>query len=268
MSAPDLGFTMRGRLAVLTSLLSIAAAGCGGGADTAPPSGPVATTIAYPQSVVLGAPAPQALLYVASQGSQPASVTATAASPLLAAGPTPLLAEHLEAGLPGLRVACVSGRGDSTNVISNINLGVISESAAVLLDGGWRPVDAAVAWSRAVASGAAWLGWENCGVKPEGPPSPSSRLVPGADGGYAEDVYDGNPGTTFNVVRRVVSSADTAALLSAAGLANLDDPLRPLQLTLRAFSDAAGQIVFIEMGTPLAGAPVSARGFIALYVPE
>ena len=92
---------------------------------------------------------------------------------------------------------CVSGRGDSTNVVEGVNLGVIAESAAVLPDDTWNAIDAADAWASVVAQRTGLWGWENCGVKPEGLPSPSSRRVPTAEGGFDEDVYDGNRATTF-----------------------------------------------------------------------
>jgi len=248
-------------------MLGAALAACGGGGSDAPmPPGPPAT-IDYPHSVALGLAAPADLVYAAAVGTAAATVTGPNAATLLPAGTTALLAEHSDPRLPGLRVACVSGNGDSTNVVAGINLGVIAESAAVLLDARWSAVDPAQAWSAAVASGAAWSGWENCGVKPEGAPSPSSRLVPEADGGYSEDVYDGNPSTTFNVVRRQVAPAEVDAMLSPAGGMNAEDSQRPLQLTLRAYGDAGGHTVFIEIGVPAAGAPAAARGFIALYAP-
>ena len=256
-------------LARLAAALAIAAtlSGCGGGGGDGDVPVPASNEIAYPHSVVLGAAGEQALIYTPGAGTTAATVTAPSAAALLPAGTTPLVAEHVEPALPGLRIVCVSGRGDSTNVVTGINPGVIAESAAVLMDDGWQPVDAGVAWADAVASGGAFAGWENCGVKPEGLPSPSSTLRPTPDGGYSEDVYDGNPGTTFNVVRRNVSAAEVSALLSAEGEATVEDPLRPLRLVLRAWRHDAGSVVFIESGVPTAQAPAGARGFIALYVP-
>jgi hypothetical protein len=244
-------------------------ASCGGGGSTSPadsaPTTPSTTT--YENSIVVGATSPQTLVYTAAAtAAAQATVTSTVGSPLLPLGTTPVLAEHVDASLPGLRVVCVSGRGESTGVVTRIDLGVIAESAAVLFDARWHGVDSTAAWAAAVASGNAWSGWENCGVKPEGAPSPSSRLVPTAAGGYAEDVYDGNPGTTFQAIRRNVAPADVTAMLSPAGLLAVDDPLRPLQLRLRAYADAAGHVVFVETGAPASGAPASALGFVALYV--
>ena len=110
------------------------------------------------------------------------------------------------------------------------------------------------------------MGWENCGAKPEGPPSPSSRLFPATDKGYAEDIYDGNPSTSFNSVRRPVAPADVAKMISSEGLLTSEDPLRPLLLTLRAYADGSGNVVLVEVGEPVATAPASARGFVSLYV--
>lgn len=254
--------------------LAIVAAGllasCGGGGTSSPspsqtPATPATTT--YPNSVVVGAPVAQSLVYTAATAGMQATVTTTVASPLLTIGATLVLAEHVDGSLPGLRVVCVSGHGETTNVVSGIDLGVIAESAAVLLDADWHAVEATAAWTAAVAGGGAWLGWVNCGVKPEGAPSPSSRLVPTAGGGYVEDVYDGNPGTTFQAIRRNVAATDVAAMLAPGGLLALDDPLRPLQLFLRAYADAAGHVVFVESGTPAIGAPPSARGFVSFYQP-
>ena len=91
--------------------------------------------------------------------------------------------------------------------------------------------------------------------------------LPTTAGGYVEDIFDGNPGTTFQVIRRTVAPSDVAAMLSPAGLLALDDLERPLQVTLRAYADGAGHRVLVQSGVPAVGAASSARGFIALYVP-
>lgn len=82
--------------------------------------------------MVLGASTLQSIVYSAAAGAGQATVTTAAASPLLQLDTTPILAEHVEPSLSGLRVVCISGRGESTNVVAGINLGVIAESAAVL----------------------------------------------------------------------------------------------------------------------------------------
>ena len=254
------------RSAAAALLASLLVACGGGGGDVAAPIPPSTSATVYAASVVLGGWATQSVSYQPAQTPDPASVTTTAASALLARGATPLTADHTDAALPGMREVCVSGRGESTNVIGPINLGVIAQSAAVLLDSGWSASpDRSGAWAALVAHGTELSGWENCGVKPEGAPSPSSRLAPQAGGGYVEDVYDGNHGTTFNTITQSISPAQMSAMLSDAGYASVDDPQRPLRLYWRAFVDGAGRQLWIQMGVPAAGAPASVMGFIALY---
>ena len=254
------------RLVATFGVAAAALPGCGGGTDEATtPSAAMATE--YRHSVVVGLTGEQTLLYRAGAGANAATVSASTGSSLLPAGATALVAEHIEPPLPGLRIVCVSGKGESTNVLAGINAGVIAKSAAVLLDDHWQVVDAKVAWGDAAAMGAAYQGWENCGVKPEGPPSPSSLLVAAHDGSYTEDVYDGNPGTTFSVIRRIVTAADVDAMLAPQGATPTENPLRPLVLMLRAWRNDAGRVVFVETGVPTAQAPADARGFIALYIP-
>ena len=259
-----------------SAVLHLALAGCGGSggdapgtpvATTPPPTSPppTATTVDYPRSVVLGQAAPQDAVYAPAAGAVPATVTVTAASTLLRAGANAVVAEHGEGALGGLRVVCASGNGQTTNVVTGINAGVLAKSAAVLLGDVWTATDPIAAWTAATLRGGTWLGWENCGVKPEGLPSPSSRLTPRPDGGYGEDVYDGNPGTTYNVVTRSVAPAVVAAMLSDAGYATVDDPARPLRLRLRAYRDGSGNTIFIETGDPVPGAAPTVQGFVAPY---
>ena len=256
--------------APLFATFGVAAAalpGCGGGGTGEAPTPSTSMSTEYRHSVAVGLPGEQKLLYRAGTGSNAATVFASTGSTLLPVGVSALVAEHDEPQLPGMRIACVSGKGESINVVTGINAGVIAESAAVLLDDHWQAVDANVAWSDAATVGAAYQGWENCGIKPEGPPSPSSRLVAAYDGSYTEDVYDGNPGTTFSVIRRIVTAADVDKMLAPQGATTTEDPLRPLVLTLRAWRNDAGRVVFVETGVPTVQAPAEARGFIALYIP-
>ena len=253
----------------LAALFVAVLGGCGGGSGaSAPPPAPVPPPATdYPGSVVLGVAAMQDLQFVAGAGAMQAQVVAPSASTLLAAGANPLTAAYDDARLPGWRVACVSARGDTTNVVTGINLGVVGKSAAILFAAGWASVDATAAWDALVAGRTPLLGWENCGLKPEGPPSPSSRLQPGSDGGYTEDVYDGNPGTTFNVISQAVAAEQVAAMLSDAGFLTTADPARPLRLTLRALRDGDGHVVMVERGEPAPGASADTPGFVALYEP-
>ena len=256
------------RARALLSALFMSVAGCGGGGGGGGGAdGGMGAPIAYAHSVALGSWIGESIDYIASQSTTPAGVTSSIASALLPTGATALVAEHVEASLPGVREVCVSGQGESTNVIAPINLGVIAQSAAVLLDAGWNPVgDRAGAWAAIAQRRAVLTGWENCGVKPEGAPSPSSLLTAQTDGGYAEDVYDGNPSTTFNVISQAVPAAQMAAMLSDSGLPTRGDPARPMRLYWRIYADGAGRQLLIEMGWPSAGAPRSLKGFIALYV--
>jgi hypothetical protein len=258
--------TRRHAIAVLAC--SALASACGGGGDSSPASAPSsASTVAYANSIAVGASAPQLIVYQPASGAVQPTVTTTEASTLLPIGTTAVLSEHVESGLEGIREVCVSGRGDTTNVVAGINLGVVMESAAVLLNAQWTPTDSNAAWNAAVAAGSAWSGWQNCGEKPEGPPSRSSRLVPTSAGGYSEDVFDGNPGTNFLAIVHNVSAMDVAAMLSTQGLRSSEDPQRPLQLFLRAFRDSTGHVVFIQSGSPASTAAASVRGFVALYIP-
>lgn len=257
------------------TVLTLALAGCGGGggssdsgaAGTPPAMAPPATstTVDYPRSIVLGAAAAQDVVYTPAFGATPASVAVTSASTLLRVGANPVVAEHVESALAGLRIVCASGNGQSTNVVTGINPGVLAKSAALLLDTNWTAIDATAAWTTATTRGGTWVGWENCGVKPEGSPSPSSRLTPSSDGGYGEDIYDGNPGTTFNVVTRRVAASVVTAMLSDAGYLTTDDPQRLLRLTLRAYRDGAGNTIFVEIGSPAPGASAATQGFVSPY---
>jgi hypothetical protein len=274
LDAARLPIRRRAGSVLFALLFALPLAGCGGGGDSGSGAGAgaggnpggSATPTVYADSVAIGSWGAQSMSYQAAQSPAPASVTTTLASGLLKIGSNVLAAEHVDAAFPGMRVACVSGRGESTNVIGPINLGVTAQSAAVLLDAGWAASpDSAGAWAALATRGTELSGWENCGVKPEGPPSRSSRLLPQADGGYVEDVYDGNPGTTFNTLTQAIPPAQMAAMLSNAGFASGADPQRPLRLYWRVFVDGTGRQLLIQMGVPTSAAPASAAGFIALY---
>ncbi|WP_077038201.1 hypothetical protein, partial [Pelomonas sp. KK5] len=180
----------------------------------------------------------------------------------------PLTAEYLPPAPAGVRVACVSGQGADVGVLRNLNPGVLTVSLAVLLDARWQAADADAAWAAAAARRQVWKGWENCGVKPEGAPYPSSAVMPAADGGYAEDLYAGNPSTNFTTIRLPVLAADAAAMRGPGGFATRDDPARPLILSWRAFADADGHTIWIERGEPAPGAPAGTQGFITLFLPD
>ena len=286
MSHPTLGFnlkptqhprawtcTLQGTLG--GTFLVLALTSCGGG-GTNPPTNPSTTTgsvspaplpttsIDYPHSLVVGVNGFQDLV-LTPMVSAPAVLTAPRASQLLKAGSNLVLTQYNNANLPGLSVACLSGVGSTTNINSDINLGDYSQSAALLMSANWNAVDSVTAWSKAAMSGASWQGWEDCGIKPEGLPSPASTLVPNAQGGYSEAIYDGNPGTTFNVLANNYSASQVASMLSASGLVSTVNPKRSLLLTLRAYADTAGHQIWVEMGYPLTSSDPT-QGFVSLYV--
>lgn len=157
----------------------------------------------------------------------------------------PLVTSHALG--PGAAIACVSAASGAVGPTTGVNLGVHVKSVAVLMDAGWHRIDAAGA-----LAGATFENWENCGEKPEGRPSPMSRLMPGAAGGLVEDVFDGNPGTNLAVLRRVWTAAAVRAMLGR-GLAAAGMTLR-----LAAFGRGARRLLVLR-GDP--------DGFIAAYVP-
>ena len=168
-----------------------------------------------------------------------ATVTTTSASTLLPIGTTPVLAEHPESHCLDCACVCISGFGETMNVVTHVNPGVIAESAAVLLDSGWSATDPGP-WSAAAASGGAWIGWENCGVKPEGLPSRRRASFPRRRAATSRTSSTAIPERPSRSSAASVARGDVAAMLSPAGLLALDDLERPLQLTLRAYADGAG----------------------------
>lgn len=205
--------------------------------------------------IVAGAQNAKAGIYSQSQplnvaGPAVLEVAGSAASGdlrLLAPGAPPrgLVALHTLA--PGAAIACVSAPSDAVGPTLGVNLGVHVKSVAVLMDAGWREID-----TSGVLAGGTFENWENCGEKPEGRPSPMSKLMPGPEGGLVEDVFDGNPGTNLNVIRRVWSRDAVLAMLGD-GLA-----VAELTLHLTAFAHGADRLLVLR-GDPY--------GFIAAYVP-
>ena len=296
---PSKSFKMKGHVLVTTLVMALVSCGGGGGGgansststSTSPTTGSSTSTspstgagsssgsassgsststpstsspIDYPHSLVVGNSAFQGLV-LTPMVSAPAVLTAPNASQLLKAGSNLVLTQYTNANLPGLAVACISGVGNTNTIISDINLGDYSQSAALMMSANWNAIDPVAAWGKASASGTGWQGWEDCGIKPEGPPTPASTLVPNAQGGYSEAIYDGNPGTTFNVLALNYSPAQVASMLSPSGLVSTVNPKRSLLLTLRAYADNAGHQVWVEMGYPLTPSDPT-QGFISLYV--
>lgn len=262
---------------VLCWVLALASCGGGGGGSATVSTSTGAATLTtpattsgaldstyYPHSLVVGVNGFQELV-LTNMASAPAVLTAPSASQLLKAGANLVLTQYSNVNLPGLSLVCISGVGSTTNINSDINLGDYSQSAALMMNSNWNTIDPAAAWLKASQSGRSWQGWEDCGIKPEGLPSPSSTMVPNEQGGYSEAIYDGNPGTTFNVLANNFSVSQVASMLSPAGLVSTINPKRSLLLTLRAYTDNAGHQIWVEMGYPLTPTD-STLGFVALYV--
>jgi len=274
-----------GVLVVAGFAVPAALMGCGGGSgggaastgvSAAPPTatgGAQAPAVVFARSQVLGQPSPQELIYVAAVPPLQAAVQASNGGSLLRAGSTLLTAEFIPDALSDVQVACVSGNGTSIGVLDAINPGVVTVSAAILFGAQWSETDASTAWAAAAAAAEKWNGWENCGVKPEGAASRSSSVAPASNGGYAEDIFIGNPSSNFTTLRFAISPSE-AANMRASGTLTTEDPLRPLRITWRAFKDTAGNTVWVERGEPAAGATAATsataatRGFITLFIPD
>jgi hypothetical protein len=251
------------------------AAGCGGGgsggSNAGPAQVPPATTpvqtgtmsAAYPGSVVLGSLAAQPLEL--REAAPPAATVLVAGvqSALLLAGSNPLASLYRNPAAPGALIACVSAPTSSTGLVGGINLGVNIKSAAVLLDNGWSDAGADALTAMA-AAGVQFDGWENCGEKPEGRPSPASTrtLLPG--GGMRDDIYDGNPSTHLNIITINTSAAQLAAMLSTQGYVATASSGVAYTVWLRVYRSGSGGILLIEQGLPLSG-PAS-QGFLSMYL--
>lgn len=257
-----------------SALLVLAAlvAGCGGGSnDAAAP--PVQTTPVTPgatlfaQTVVLGRQAPEAVGFNEAQGaSRPATIVTPAASTLLAAGSNPLLAVYRNTAVAGAIVACISAPTSSTGLVEGINLGVNVKSVAALLDTTWAGVDdPATAWAALATAGTVFTGWENCGAKPEGQPSPSSLRTLAAGGAFQEQVYDGNPSTNLNIITTNYSAAQVAAMLSPAGYQGTTQNGARRRIRLQILRNAQNQSLLIEQGLPETGSTAADPGYLAVY---
>lgn len=248
-------------------------AGCGGGggdngnvvpaaAAPAPAQAGVASLV-YPRSVVLGSLAAQPLELREAAPPVAIVLVAPAASALLVAGSNPLSALYRNASAPGALVACVSAPAGSTGLVGGINLGVNIKSAAVLLDNSWSDAGPG-ALTALAARGAMFDGWENCGEKPEGRPSPASTRTLLPDGGLRDDFYDGNPSTNLNIITITTSAAGLAAMLSAQGYAAGASSGAAYTVWLRAYRNDRGDIVLVEQGLPLSG--TASQGYLAMYL--
>ena len=283
----------KSKFSVMASLLpSIAMlAGCGGGGDGngagagAPVAAPVVqagTRITYPQTVVLGNLTPQSVGLVDAQGTSSALIVTAISSTLLASGQTPVVAVHRSSKAAGALAACVSAPTSSTGTIDGINLGVNIKSVATLMDATWTQAsDQPAAWASIAAGGAAGIGpaigpaigpgqavfegWENCGAKPEGLPSPGSLRAVNADGSFSEDVYDGNPSTNLNIITLHGSATQAAQMLSSEGYLNTTQRNAAKRVWLRVYRNTANQTILVEQGLPETGSSTASPGYMAAY---
>ncbi|MFL9930235.1 hypothetical protein P0D88_13430 [Paraburkholderia sp. RL18-103-BIB-C] len=269
---------MRGaaKRAVAALLAGGVIGGCGGGggdggsAASTPTAGPPPpasqNATVYQNSLTLGSTSAVSLSVVAGTSTTNAMLVSPVAAPLLSPGNNPLLSTHLAANVPGAGIACVSAVSNSIGTVTGVNAGVDVKSVAVLLDNGWSVSAAPFAdWAAFSASGAVFNGWENCGAKAEGAPSPSSTLNVNADGSFSDNVFDGNPSTTVTTINQSFTAAQAASLLSDAGYLDSSQSPVPQTIRLKLFHNAAQQTVLVEEGIPVSGATDQNPGFIAIY---
>ncbi|MFT4067923.1 hypothetical protein [Paraburkholderia sp.] len=250
--------------------------GCGGGggdggndagtpAAANPPPASQNVTV-YQNSLTLGSTNPVSLSLVAGTSTTNAMLVSPVAAPLLSAGNNSLLSTHLTADVPGAGIACVSAATNSIGTVTGVNAGVNVKSVAVLLDNDWSVSAAPSAnWAALGASGAVFDGWENCGAKAEGAPSPSSTLTVNADGSFSDNVFDGNPSTTVTTINQSFTAAQATSLLSDAGYPDSSQAAAPQTIRLKLYHNAAQQTVLVEEGIPVSGATNQNPGFIAIY---
>jgi hypothetical protein len=262
---------MNKHLLAATLCVSLAA-GCGGGGgdNNAPPAqaapAPVQTSAAsvnYPKSVVLGSLSAQSLDLRETAPPAATVLVAAAASALLTAGSNPLSSLYRGATTAGALIACVSAPTSSTGLLNGINLGVNIKSAAILLDNSWSDAGAN-ALPALAAAGAVFDGWENCGEKPEGRPSPASTRMLLANGGLRDDVYDGNPSTNLNIITVGTSAAGLMAMLSAQGYAAAASSGAAYTVWLRIYRNGSGGVLLVEQGLPVSGP--GTQGYLSLYL--
>lgn len=245
-------------------------AGCGGGGSdnatsTAPaPVSPVATV--YQDSLTLGSIVPQSLSFIAATSTANAMIVSSVPAPLLAAGNTSLVSSHFQSGVAGAGIACVSASTNSIGTVTGVNAGVHIKSVAALLDGTWTvSTTPAATWNALGADAATFDGWENCGAKAEGSPSPSSTLIINADGSFTDNVFNGNPSTTVTIVDQSFTASQAALMLSEAGYLDTSQPGNPQVIRLGVYQNAAKQTLLVEQGVPSSGATNSNPGFVTMY---
>jgi hypothetical protein len=252
--------------ALVTSIVTSITACGGGGGNAAPPAPATPAAVAYQNSIVLGGTSPVALSVVPATTTTSASLQSPVSAPLIAAGSTALVSLYQPAAFAGAGIACVSATANSIGTVTNVNVGVNVKSVAALLGSAWTlAANQSAAWSALAASGRIFDGWENCGAKAEGSPSPSSTLTANADGSFSDNVFDGNPSTTVRIVDQSFNAMQAAAMLSPAGLTDTSQPASPQIIRLAVYQNASNQTVLVEQGIPVAGASSDRPGYVAIY---
>jgi hypothetical protein len=247
-------------------VMCVAGCGGGGGGDAASPPPPVSNAIAYQNSVVLGSTRAVALSVVPATTTANATLESPVAAPLILLGDNALVLLHQQGGYAGAGIACVSANANSVGTVTNVNVGVNVKSVAALLDTTWTAVaNPASTWNNLGASAKVFDGWENCGAKAEGSPSPSSTLTVNADGSFSDNVFDGNPATTVHIVDQGFSATQAAAMLSNSGLLDTSQPANPQIIRLQIYQNGSNQTLLVEQAIPTAGASSSTPGFVAIY---
>lgn len=261
-----------GGTAAAFAVALIAACGGGGGdggsSGSAPPA-PSSNASVYQNSTTLGSVGAVSLSLIAATTTANAMLVSTFAAPLLTAGNNTLVSTHLATNVTGAGTACVSAPTNSIGTVTGVNAGVNIKSVAALLDNSWSvSATPSANWTTLGASGAVFDGWENCGAKAEGAPSPSSTLTVNADGSFSDNVFDGNPSTTVTTVNQSFTAAQAASLLSDAGYLDSSQPANPQTIRLKIYHNAAQQTVLVEQGIPVSGATSQNPGFVAIYFPR
>ncbi|WP_250455364.1 hypothetical protein [Caballeronia sp. ATUFL_M2_KS44] len=244
----------------------VASCGGGGGGDSSAPPPPAPAATAYQNSVLLGDTTAVSLSIMPATTTSNASLASPIAAPFVVAGNNALASLYRPSSYAGAGIACVSAPTNSIGTVVNVNAGVNIKSVAALLNAGWSLVPNATAtWSTFGASAKVFDGWENCGAKAEGSPSPASTLTVNADGSFSDNVFDGNPSTTVRIVDQAFSATQASAMLSDAGLADTSQPNAPQTIRLHIYQNAANQTVLVEQAIPASGASTDHPGYVAIY---
>ncbi|WP_244818150.1 hypothetical protein [Caballeronia sp. Lep1P3] len=254
---------------IIAAVSAMLFASCGGGSSgstSSPPPPATSNGIAYQNSILLGSATPVSLSIVPATATASASLVSPVAAPHVAAGSNALNSLYAPAKFAGAGIACVSATANSIGTVTNVNVGVNVKSVAALLDATWiASANAAAQWAAFAASGKVFDGWENCGAKAEGGPSPASTLIVGADGSFSDNVFDGNPSTTVSIVNQGFTANQAQSMLSDAGLLDTSQPDNPQVIRLRVYGNAANQTVLVEEALPVAGATNDKPGYVAIY---